>query len=196
MEKCTGKIAGWLIKYDAIREADRELYEYAIYSILLTLSPIVLALCLGALFGSAWKGVLIVTPFVILRKFSGGYHAKSAGVCFMSSSLLLVLCIFLSSVIECDFKLFVATVLSAISLTHFSPIENENRILSKEEQKRYKKVVIKLILCLGLAELCLLWLGKTEWLVCISIGMVLTAFLQWLCIVKNFKTNRKGIHTF
>lgn len=40
MEKCTGKIADWLVKYDAIRETDRELYEYAIYSILLTLSPI------------------------------------------------------------------------------------------------------------------------------------------------------------
>lgn len=40
MEKCTGKIADWLVKYDVIQETDRELYEYAIYSILLTLSPI------------------------------------------------------------------------------------------------------------------------------------------------------------
>ncbi len=182
MEKCTGKIADWLVKYDAIQETDRELYEYAIYSILLTLSPIVLALCIGALFRSSWQGILIVTPFVILRKFSGGYHAKSAGACFISSSLLLVLCIFLSSVIKCDFKLFAATVLAVISLIHFSPLENENRLLSKEEQKRYKRVVIKLTLCLGLAELCFLWFGMIEWIVCISIGMMLTAFLQWLCV--------------
>ena len=92
MERCTGKITDWLIKCGAIPETDRELYEYAIYSILLSLSPMLLALAIGALFGSAVQGVLTITPFVILRKFSGGYHAKSARVCFISSSLLLVLC--------------------------------------------------------------------------------------------------------
>lgn len=182
MEKCTGKITDWLIECDAIPETDRKLYEYAIYSILLSLSPILLALAIGALFGSAGQGVLTITPFVILRKFSGGYHAKSARVCFISSSLLLVLCIFLSSVIKCDIKLLVATILSAISLAYFSPLENENRLLSREEQKTYKKVVIKLLICLGLVELCLFWHGKIEWIVCISIGIVLTAFLQWWCI--------------
>lgn len=49
-------------------------------------------------------------------------------------------------------------------------------------------IVIKLLICFGLVELCLLCLGMTEWLVCISIGMMLTAFLQGLCIVKNLKT--------
>ena len=39
MEKCTGKITDWLIECDAIPETDRKLYEYAIYSILLSLSP-------------------------------------------------------------------------------------------------------------------------------------------------------------
>lgn len=144
MERCTGKITDWLIKCGAIPETDRELYEYAIYSILLSLSPMLLALAIGALFGSAVQGVLTITPFVILRKFSGGYHAKSARVCFISSSLLLVLCIFLSSVIKCDIKLLVATILSAISLAYFSPLENENRLLSREEQKRYKKVASSL----------------------------------------------------
>lgn len=145
MEKCTGKITDWLIECDAIPETDRKLYEYAIYSILLSLSPILLALAIGALFGSAGQGVLTITPFVILRKFSGGYHAKSARVCFISSSLLLVLCIFLSSVIKCDIKLLVATILSAISLAYFSPLENENRLLSREEQKKIQKGSHKVI---------------------------------------------------
>lgn len=101
----------------------------------------------------------------------------------ISSSLLLVLCIFLSSVIKCDCKLFGATVLSAISLAHFSPLENENRLLSREEQKNYKTVVIRLLICFGLVELCLLWLGMTEWIVCLSIGIMLTTFLQWLCCI-------------
>lgn len=46
MERCTGKITDWLIKCGAIPETDRELYEYAIYSILLSLSPMLLALAI------------------------------------------------------------------------------------------------------------------------------------------------------
>ena len=60
MERCTGKITDWLIKCGAIPETDRELYEYAIYSILLSLSPMLLALAIGALFGSAVQGVLTI----------------------------------------------------------------------------------------------------------------------------------------
>lgn len=63
MERCTGKITDWLIKCGAVPEIDRELYEYAIYSILLSLSPMLLALAIGALFGSVVQGVLTITPF-------------------------------------------------------------------------------------------------------------------------------------
>ena len=124
MERCTGKITDWLIKCGAIPETDRELYEYAIYSILLSLSPMLLALAIGALFGSAVQGVLTITPFVILRKFSGGYHAKSARVCFISSSLLLVLCI-LISLVDCPPFILVHT-------TQFSfKIFNDTQSLQK-----------------------------------------------------------------
>ena len=42
IEKSTVKIADWLIRCQVITEEDRELYEYAIYSIFLTISPLFL----------------------------------------------------------------------------------------------------------------------------------------------------------
>ena len=33
IKKCTKKITDWLIRCDAVKEIERELYEYAVYSI-------------------------------------------------------------------------------------------------------------------------------------------------------------------
>ncbi|MFQ9873873.1 accessory gene regulator B family protein [Waltera sp.] len=140
MERCTGKITDWLIKCGAIQEADRELYEYAIYIVFCYLCHThaisISNRCI--IWVRSTRGIDYYTICDSAEVQVGGYHAKSARVCFISSSLLLVLCIFLSSVIKCDIKLLVATILSAISLAYFSPLENENRLLSREEQKDTK----------------------------------------------------------
>lgn len=59
IENCTKKITDWLIRYDAIEEQDRLLYEYAIYSILLTLYPVILAIGIGILFGAVRRSILM-----------------------------------------------------------------------------------------------------------------------------------------
>ena len=184
MEKCKKKVIDWLIRCDAIQEAERELYEYAVYSIFLTLSPVLFAIGFGFLFGAVGQSLLIILPFIVIRKFSGGYHAKRAGTCFISSSLLLVLCIFLSFCIECSWILVVITILSAVSLIYFSPLENENRLLSREEQVRYKKITVLIVVGFIIVELFLFWLHLYTCVICISIGLILSAGLQIPCILK------------
>ena len=159
-EKCTKKITDWLIGCDVAKETDRELYEYAVYSMFLTLSPMFLAVGFGFLFGAVWQSVLIILPFVVIRKFSGGYHAKRAGTCLISSSLLLVLCIAFSFCIKCNWILLVIVVLSAVSLVCFSPLENENRMLSREEQVCYKKITVAIVVGFVIVDLLLFLLAR------------------------------------
>ena len=35
------------------------------------------------------EGLLMILPFMLIRKFSGGFHLKSSTVCLVSSTLLL-----------------------------------------------------------------------------------------------------------
>lgn len=139
IKKCTVKIADWLIGCNVISESDKELYEYAIYSIFLTASPIFLTAIIGFMFGAIGRSLLIILPFVVIRKYSGGYHTKTPMVCFVTSSLLLALCIALSFCIKCSWILICVTAGATISLGYFSPIDNENRVLSKEEHLYCKK---------------------------------------------------------
>lgn len=78
MEKCTDTVVNWMIRCNAINEADKELYKYALYSFFLLVSPLILAGVIGFGLGSVKHGVALIFPFVVLRKFSGGYHAKFA----------------------------------------------------------------------------------------------------------------------
>lgn len=191
IEKCTVKIADWLIGCDAVSESDRELYEYAIYSIFLTISPLFLAVGIGFLFGAAWQSILIILPFVVVRKFSGGYHAKKASICFASSSLLLVSCIILSLCIECNFTLLIFAALSAISLMHFSPLESENRVLSRTEQVYCKKITTVIVACFVIVDLILFLFHMYSCVVCISIGLILSAALQYPCVIHNIVKLKK-----
>lgn len=185
IKKCAAKIADWLIRCEAAEETERELYEYAVYSIFLTVSPVILAIAFGFLFGTVWQSILIILPFVIVRKFSGGYHTKSAGTCLIGSSLLLMLCIVFSLWIKCNWLLMINTILSAVSLICFSPIENENRLLSEEERVCYKKVTAIIVISFILIILILFQLCMHTCVVCVSIGIILSAVLQVPCILRN-----------
>ena len=127
MEKCTDTVVNWMIRCNAINEADKELYKYALYSFFLLVSPLILAGVIGFGLGSVKHGVALIFPLVVLRKFSGGYHAKNLHTCILGSGFLLFLCIMLSMHVQCDLKLAIATVIASVSLITFSPIDSENR---------------------------------------------------------------------
>ena len=110
IEKCANTIADWLINCEVVKETDKELYSYAVYSILLSLSTLLLAIGFGIGMGCVGRSVMIIMPFVIIRKFSGGYHTKHAWSCLIWSCLLLVLCMVLSFHIKCGWVLALITV--------------------------------------------------------------------------------------
>ena len=135
IEKCADKVACWLVRCRVIEESDRELYEYAAISFFMSLAPLVLGLIFGLVMGGVKQSIFIILPFMVIRKFSGGYHAKRAWICLVTSSALVFLCIKLSFLISCSAGLILAAAAATASLCIFSPVENENRRLDEEEKK-------------------------------------------------------------
>lgn len=184
-KKCTNVIVGWLVQCDAIEEKDRELYQYAVYSVLLSMYPLLFATCFGAVMGEIDRSIAIIIPFVVIRKFSGGYHTKNSWSCLLWSSLLLLLGIELSIYARCGWFVTTVAVTAEISLIYFSPIDNENRELSQEECREYKKMTA-IWISLFFMVVLIFYLAKWEkYSVCISIGIILSAGLQIPCIIKG-----------
>ncbi len=187
MEKCANIIADWLISCKVVEETDKELYSYAVHSILLSLSPLALAIGFGICMGCVRQSVMIIMPFVIIRKFSGGYHTKHAWSCLIWSCLLLLLCITISFYIKCGWEIALVTVGAAVSLILNSPIDNVNRELDQEEHHRYKKITTVLVLVFALTTVLLFECRLYTYSLCISIGIVLSAGLQLPCIFKKVR---------
>mgnify|MGYP003370994789 FL=1 len=186
MRYCTGKIVEWLLDHDAIESEDKELYEYALYRLWLLVIPLFLAIIVGLCFWGVKEGIVIVIPFMMLRKFSGGYHAKHLWMCLTGSTLLLSLCVWLSFYLKYDWKLADITAIAGIGLGYLSPIDHENKRLSNEEKRLYKKVTVILTGMSWGAALLFQILGQEMYAVCISIGIMMTAGLQWPVVLTRW----------
>lgn len=193
MERLTKRITKWLIASKAVEEADQELYEYAIYSILITISPLFLVLVIGILMGTLVEGVFLITPFMCIRKFSGGYHAKTFKICFISSCGLLILCMHLASHITYGLWVSALAFVSVISLYLWSPIDSENRRLEQDEKKKYRRTTIWVSLVFTLIHFVLLLMGYNGLAVSLAVGLMLSAGLQVPCVIQLFREDSKEL---
>lgn len=184
-------VVDWMIHNHAIHKEEKELYVFALDSAVMLVLPLLLGGAIGFLLGSPKHGIILVVPFMILRKFSGGYHAKKRWICTVLSSLLLFLCIVLSMKVQFGQTVVINTILAAISLGIFSPIDSENRLLDKEEKRIYKRMVIYCLVLFGLINIVLFVLNAYTYIVSLSIGIQLSAALQLPYIVKRLQQRTK-----
>lgn len=186
MQKCAEAVAVWLVRCQVIEEQEKELYCYAMESFVMFWSPMILALLLGTIMGRVKEGILVIIPFMMIRKFSGGYHAKNLWICLTCSSLLLFLCILISCSLSANTVLMLTTLAASLNLIIFSPIDHENKVLSIKERKVYQNVTGILTCSLYGVVMIMKYNGLRNEAVCISVGILLTAGLQVPCIVKKF----------
>ena len=78
LNNMSDKIADWLILQKAITTDERELYAYAVHCLFSLLYPIVVASVIGAFLGMITEAIAMIMPFILIRKFSGGYHAEAS----------------------------------------------------------------------------------------------------------------------
>lgn len=190
MKKVACKLTDWLICLEAIPKEGRELYEYAAYNFFITISPLMLAILFGIFMGHLMESIMLVTPFMIIRKFSGGYHMRNSMSCFLTSCFILIVCIILSCKLKYDMKMGIVVLLSSVSLITFSPIDSQNRRLEKEGRIQYKKMTCILTMVFVVLFFLLAYMEKYRFSICISVGIVLTSVLQIPCILRNIKCNQ------
>lgn len=176
-----------MIRNHVITEDEKELYKYAVCSLILSVSPLFLAGMIGFCLGSVKNGVILIIPFMILRKTSGGYHAGNLNTCIGGSSIVLYLFILSSMHASCDWKLAIATFCASVSLIIFSPIESINRKLDADEKKTYKRITVLCVILFGLINTTLFLSGEYIYLIGFSYGIILTAILQIPCMIKKYR---------
>lgn len=191
MKLLSRNITTWLIASKTIDPEDRELYEYAVSCLFITLSPLLLILCIGFLLGMVRESIVLIIPFMTIRKFSGGIHAKSPFVCFVSSTGLLFFFLLIAQKINVNWILSLLLVLSGVSLMIFSPIDSEERKLNRQEKKTFHRITMIMVISYAGIYMLLSHFGLKRYAVCIALGIILSASLQFPCLARRNKTFRK-----
>ena len=120
---------------------------------------------------------------MLLKKYSGGYHAKKLSICMIISTILLTAMIKLSI---CDIKplyMYIATCIAIIELCLVSPIQSDNKVLNEKEIRHYKKIAVMQLAVYSIVIICTSILGCFTAARCICFGIILASFMQLPCIV-------------
>lgn len=133
-----------------IQADETDLYAYGLELLLSSVLELVAVLALSVAIGKLIPTLLFLSAFCVLRTYAGGYHADTHFRCFLT--LLSVYAVFLLSytAISRMHRINVFYILSAMSAVSeslviiFAPVDSENKPLTIEETKKYRKASIRI----------------------------------------------------
>ena len=149
LHKLSTHIAQQLLANGVISDDDFELYEFSAFCFLFNLIPLGLSIAIGTALNMFWKSILFIIPYVSIRTFSGGFHFKSAKLCFLVTNMILFFSLIITKKMICIGRsaIFLALILLA-SLTVFllSPIDSDARKLTSSETSAFRRVARYLVI--------------------------------------------------
>lgn len=177
----SNKAACFLCKDDD--EETLELYEYAIYIVLSAILHIVTIVILGLCFNMLIESIVFYGSFISIRKFAGGYHAKTPTRCYLFSivSSIIILCLIalINSINSCA-VMIVLTVIElfcVVLIFMISPLDTENNPLNSNEKKVYRKNACIISIGVFLLSILFIVLNLKDIGVSLGIGIVMSVYV-------------------
>lgn len=145
---------------DIIKTEEMEAYTYGLELLIPKVILYVVILVVSLITDTFLMSVAFVILLMCLRRYSGGFHCKTAEICVIVSFLMYLLAIFGYEFVSFipNMVYGVSTVLSSVIVLIFSPVEDKNRPLDETEKKLYRQkamIALSFILVLEFASLIL-----------------------------------------
>jgi accessory gene regulator B len=119
---------------------DKEIYRYGIQQGLNLALNILTTIIIGYVFDMFFPSIILLTCYMPLRSFCGGYHAKTHLRCYvysiiMISCILLVVKHFVMNIIINESIVFASLIVIFI----LAPVEDNNKRLDYDEKQKFRK---------------------------------------------------------
>ncbi len=186
-------IADFFVEKSVIDLKEREIYVYgceAIFSALVNLTIVIVS---GLITHELFNIFIFYFVFLTMRKYCGGYHAKTHLKCnliFTFNVIMVILFIKNISVVSTTFYIM-AVVTSNILVFWLAPIENENKPLGNSEIEKYRKIAIILSFIFTVITVLLISFYKTVSIIIalallsVSLAMLITRMMKEVEVNRN-----------
>ena len=182
MEKFSSKFVEFFVSNNLIKNEDKEIYEYAFNIILSLLIHIATVMIIGLCFNLFIESLVFYFSFIAIRKFAGGYHAKTPVRCYLFSfaSNIIILCLvkWLSSINTLFIFIFIIfELLCVVLILLISPLDTENNPLTGQEKKMYRMLTSIITIFIFIISLLCFFKGYRNIGSSMICGVVMSALL-------------------
>lgn len=130
-----------LLAQREITQEDKELYAYGFFVLFSNLVFFLLTLFFGFIFEIPLESAVFYVMFAAVRGFAGGIHAKTEGLCALSTSLALFVSVLaVKGLAAAEKPGYVPILLAAglVCVAVCSPVDTEEKRLTESERKVYR----------------------------------------------------------
>ncbi len=183
IDRLSDNILNYLLKSEVISNSvdEKEYYKYGIEITISSILNIVLILLIGIVFQSFYESLIFLTFFILLRQFTGGYHANSyfkCNLCFCISFLLTLLLYYLTRNSLDTYMSILITVTSTSFIALHCPIANKNKPIQTKNINKFKVISILLSILYGVIGTYLIMLSNK-----LGVIVIYTLLLVMLLVI-------------
>lgn len=165
IEKISKKILSFVAAYVPMDEDIAEVYQYGIEISISTALNVLITMMIAFIVGDPLCGIIFLICMVLIRSYSGGYHAESYLKCNCTMVVMFSLAFGISKLLVyfnlAEFHIMAsALMLAFIPIYAFSPVKNKHKELSKKKAKKCKIISIILYIAMGIIGLYLILINS------------------------------------
>lgn len=120
-----------------------EIYQYGFFVLFSNIFFLIITSIIGVILDVFLQSIIFFFTFFSIRQFAGGYHASTETRCEIFSTLSILACIVvikLSKTYNFQTVLLLITILSAVCILVFCPIDTHEKPLSDKEFGYFRKI--------------------------------------------------------
>lgn len=143
ISKFAEKLVDCLYCQHDISDDEQELYKYGFFVLLSQILYLIIAIILGSIFKSVFESVIFYIAFQFIRRYAGGFHAKTETRCEILSTLSILCCIVLiklSKMYDIRIALLSISLVFATLIFILCPLDTPEKPLNDKEYKYFRKI--------------------------------------------------------
>lgn len=121
-----------------LEEEEKEVVLFGVRQGKNMFNSILVTIFIGIVMNIFWESLLFLICFIPLRRFAGGFHARTKALCLTISIITVIISFAISKRIwqQSDIILWISTI-SFCLIYNMSPVENKKRLLDVKEKASF-----------------------------------------------------------
>lgn len=176
----SAQLTNRLIAKGTISENEQELYCYGFFMLLSQLLYFILAAVFGLILGRFFESVIFYIAFQFIRRYAGGYHAKTETRCEIMSAISIIACIVvirMSTTYNSNIVIPCLAAVATIFIAVLSPLDTPEKPLSEKEFRYFRKISWIILFALATAIVISYFVGFSVVFVSCSMSLILESIL-------------------